>query len=394
MWALRLAVLMMVLIALPGCSTLPGSGPLSQDISQNAAAIIPAGGENSGLDYAVVNLSRGVLEAYSGSTVATLAGAFGSGADRPQGGRLGVGDELQVTIFESQAGGLFIPTEAGSRPGNYVNLPTQRVDTNGKISVPYAGAIQVAGRTTSQVENSIQARLKDRAIEPQVVVSVISQRSESVSVIGEVNASAKIPIDTAGNRVLEMISKAGGIRDLGHETWVAIQRGNQQVAAPFDELVRNPQANVYVKPGDIVYVSKRETTFVAFGASGTSGKFSFGAENLSMAEAIGRAQGLNDSRADPQNVFLYRIESRATLQRMGVDLTRFNAGDTMMPVIYRANLRGPAGFFIAQHFMMQDKDIIYVSNSPATEIVKFLQMVRAVPDTAAGVAYDARVVLN
>ena len=394
MLPLRSGIFIALLIALPSCTALPGSGPLSQDIAQNAAAVIPASGENSGLQYAVVNLSRDVIEAHTGSSIVTLAGAFGPGTGKPQGGRLGVGDELQVTIFESQAGGLFIPIEAGSRPGNYVNLPTQRVDTNGKIAVPYAGAIQVAGRTTSQVESSIQARLKDRAIEPQVVVSVISQRSESVSVIGEVNSSAKIPIDTTGNRVLEMISKAGGIKDPGHESWVTIQRGDRQVAAPFDELVRDPRANIYVRPGDTIYVSKRETSFVAFGASGASGKFSFGSENLSMAEAIGRAQGLDDSRADPQNIFLYRVESRNTLQQMGIDLAPFDANDSMIPVIYRANLRGPAGFFIAQHFMMHDKDIIYVSNSPATEITKFLQLVRAVPDTAAGVAYDARVVLN
>ena len=394
MLVLRLGIFIALLIALPSCTALPGSGPLSQDIAQHAAAVIPASGGNSGLQYALVNLSRDVLESNTDIGVMTLAGAFGQDTGKPQGGRLGVGDELQVTIFESQAGGLFIPIEAGSRPGNYVNLPTQRVDTNGKIAVPYAGAIQVAGRTTSQVESSIQARLKDRAIEPQVVVSVISQRSESVSVIGEVNSSAKVPIDTTGNRVLEMISKAGGIKDPGHESWVTIQRGSRQVAAPFDELVRDPQANIYVRPGDIIYVSKREVSFVAFGASGASGKFSFGSASLSMAEAIGQAQGLDDSRADPQNVFLYRVESRGTLQRMGIDLTPFNTSDSEIPVIYRANLRGPAGFFIAQHFMMRDKDVIYVSNSPVTEITKFLQLVRAVPDAAAGVAYNAKIVLN
>ena len=391
---LRLGIFIALLIALPSCTALPGSGPLSQEITQHAMVVTPANGENSGLQYAVVNLTRDVLEANTGSDVVTLAGAFGQDAGKPQVGRLGVGDELQVTIFESQAGGLFIPTEAGSRPGNYVNLPTQRVDTNGKISVPYAGAIQVAGRTTSQVESSIQARLKDRAIEPQVVVSIISQRSESVSVIGEVNSSAKIPIDTNGNRVLEMISKAGGIKDLGHESWVTIQRGAQQVAVPFDELVQDPLANIYVIPGDTIYVSKREISFLAFGASGASGKFSFGAANLSMAEAIGRAQGLDDGRADPQNVFLYRVESRDTLQRIGVDLTPFSASDSKIPVIYRVNLRGPAGFFIAQHFMMHDKDVIYVSNSPATEITKFLQLVKSAPAAAVDVVNGANAVIN
>jgi polysaccharide export outer membrane protein len=52
-----------------------------------------------------------------------LAGAF---TDRrpPSGIRFGIGDVVNVTIFEAAAGGLFIPIEAGVRPGNFVNLPS------------------------------------------------------------------------------------------------------------------------------------------------------------------------------------------------------------------------------------------------------------------------------
>jgi hypothetical protein len=39
-------------------------------------------------------------------------------------------------IFEAEAGGLFVPSEAGARPGNFVTLPEQIVDSNGNITVP------------------------------------------------------------------------------------------------------------------------------------------------------------------------------------------------------------------------------------------------------------------
>ena len=68
---------------------------------------------------------------------------------------LGIGDVVSVTIFEAEPGGLFIPLEASARPGNFITLPNQTVDSNGNITVPYAGMIRAAGRTTSEVQEAI-----------------------------------------------------------------------------------------------------------------------------------------------------------------------------------------------------------------------------------------------
>ena len=85
----------------------------------------------------------------------------------------GVGDTVGVTIFESAAGGLFIPSEGSVRPGNFIELPNQLVDKSGYITVPYAGPIRAAGRTPQEVEGEIVQKLKARAIEPQAVVTLI-----------------------------------------------------------------------------------------------------------------------------------------------------------------------------------------------------------------------------
>ena len=69
--------------------------------------------------------------------------------------KLGIGDVVSVTIFEAAPGGLFVPNEAGARPGNFVTLPNQIVDSKGNITVPYAGAIRGAGRTPSEVQQAI-----------------------------------------------------------------------------------------------------------------------------------------------------------------------------------------------------------------------------------------------
>jgi protein involved in polysaccharide export with SLBB domain len=44
------------------------------------------------------------------------------------------------------------PSDAGARPGNFVTLPNQILDSNGNITVPYAGTIPAAGKTPSKFD--------------------------------------------------------------------------------------------------------------------------------------------------------------------------------------------------------------------------------------------------
>jgi protein involved in polysaccharide export with SLBB domain len=78
---------------------------------------------------------------------------------RPRGITLGIGDVVSIPIFESP-GGLFVPTDAGARPGNFVTLPNPIVDSNGNIIVPYASTIPAAGGTPSEVQQPINEALK------------------------------------------------------------------------------------------------------------------------------------------------------------------------------------------------------------------------------------------
>jgi protein involved in polysaccharide export with SLBB domain len=73
--------------------------------------------------------------------------------------KLGIGDVVSVTIFEAEPGGLFVPSEPGARPGIFVTLPSQVVDTNGNITVPYAGTIRALGRTPAEVQEAINKAL-------------------------------------------------------------------------------------------------------------------------------------------------------------------------------------------------------------------------------------------
>jgi polysaccharide export outer membrane protein len=382
---------------LSACTQLPIDGPHHRDITEGATTSLVSDRREIVFDYALVDINKNVLQYAVDVGPGSFFRTFGARSGPAPIIRVGVGDVVQVSIFESSAGGLFIPAEAGVRPGNFVTLPPQQVDRTGTISVPYAGPINAAGRTLPEIQRDIESKLANRAIEPQVVVSIAEQNATEVSVVGDVlNTANKFRIRLGGERILDMISKAGGLKYPGYELFVTLQRNKKRTTVYFPTLVNNPAENIFVAPGDMIYVFREQQKFVALGALGTVGQtsgltaqFAFEQEKLSLNEAVAKAGGLLDSRANPGQVFLYRMEYRHALEKMGVDLGRFPPSQSMIPTVYRANFRDPSSFFFAQGFMMRHKDVIYVSNADSVEVVKFLDYLRAITSTVSGVAGDA-----
>jgi len=283
-----------------------------------------------------------------------------------------------------------------------VTLPNQIVDHDGKIVVPYAGSIQASGRSLPEIQRDIEDKLANRAIEPKVIAALAEQNASTVSVVGEVNLPKKVPLKQNGERILDVIALAGGIKFPGYETFVTLQRRKKKATIYFNTLVTHPEENIFIAQGDTVYVYREPRRFVAFGAvgvavgvgassalTGLSGQFSFDQERVSFAEGVAKAGGLLDERANPGQVFLYRIESRRILESMGVDLRNFPPEQDAVPTVYRANFRDPSSFFFAQQFPMRNKDVVYVSNAESVEVTKFLSFVRTVTSTVSGVTQDA-----
>ncbi len=288
------------------------------------------------------------------------------------------------------------------RAGNFVTIPTQEVDRSGNITIPFAGQIAAAGRTLPEIQREIEKSIANRAIEPQVLVTLPERNASEVTVLGDILASAnRFKIRPGGERVLDVISKAGGLKYPGFEGFVTLQRGKKKATVYFPTLVNDPNENVFVAPGDTLYVYRQQQKFVAVGAlgssgqtSGLTGQFAFEQEKLSLNEAVAKAGGLLDLRANPGQVFLYRLELRESLEKVKVDLKRFPADQKLIPTIYRANFRDPSSFFFGQAFPMRHKDIIYVANANSVEVIKFLTFLRSITSTVAGVAEDMVVIGN
>jgi polysaccharide biosynthesis/export protein len=358
-----------------GCLFLPSAGP-------NSIAI-DVGTSTSGVNFALIKVTPEVVKTLAEYGPLSISATFGDKRPPPE-IKFGIGDVISVSVFEAAAGGLFIPIEAGVRPGNFVTLPNQPVDTHGNISMPYAGAVRAAGRTPSQVSQAIVDAIKSRAIEPQVVVALVTQNTSLISVLGEVNNPNRFPAQPAGEHVLDAITRANGIKDQGHESWVVLERGGRRASVPFGALIYEPANNVWVWPGDTVYVYREPQTFLAFGASGQQGQFPFSAWRNTLAEAVGIAGGLLDVQSDPSSVYLYRREPRELAQALGIDCSKYE-GPTV-PVVYNVSFHDPGGYFLATKVQMHNKDVIFAANAQSVEVSKFFQVVNQMVATAEGVS--------
>jgi polysaccharide biosynthesis/export protein len=360
---------------LPACSLLPGTGPKSDAVEGNATAGLRS---NAALPYALVDVSADTIGLLSQPTLVTFQGAFPDKRPKPQ-QVAGVGDVLNISIFEAAPGGLFTPaTAAGARPGNFVDLPPQAVDQKGSIYVPYAGEIPAAARTLPEIQQAIVARLRNRAIEPQVVVSLNQQHSSVVSVLGDVNTPGVLALNSVGERLLALIARAGGPKFEAIESYVTLQRDGKRVRVLLSRVVHDPNENIFIRPNDVIFVTRESPSFTALGALnqnvfGFNSEITFDTETLTLAQAIGKAGGLNDQQSDPAEVFVYRYEDRPLLEKFGVDTKRFTYD--RIPTIYHINLRDPSGMLLASGFQVHTKDVMYVANAKVVDYYKLLTLI-------------------
>jgi polysaccharide export outer membrane protein len=246
------------------------------------------------------------------------------------------------------------------------------IGSEGHISVPFAGKIRAAGRTLVEIEAEIVRRLTGKANQPQVLVRLLRNNTANVTVVGEVAASTRMPLTPQGERVIDALAAAGGVRQPVNKMTLQLTRGDQVAAMPLDLLIRDPRQNIVLQPGDVLTALFQPLSFTALGATGKNEEVAFEAQGISLAQALARVGGLQDARADARGVFVFRFETRDALTSL--DPTTLQTPDGRVPVIYRLDMKDAAAFFMAQNFPVRDKDVLYVSNAPAAELQKFLNI--------------------
>ena len=308
-------------------------------------------------------------------------------ADSKPGYHVGPGDVLEVSVWEAPPAALFGSTVIDPRLGpsttRVTSFPEQMVSYEGTINIPFAGSIQVGGKSPQQVEAEIVRRLKGKANQPQVLVRVIRNATSNVTVVGEVGQSLRMPLTAKGERLLDAIAAAGGVRQPVGKMTVQVTRGNVVQGMALENVIQDPRQNIMLQPGDVVTALYQPLSFTALGATGKNEEVFFEAQGINLAQALARAGGLQDQRANAQGVFIFRFEDPLALGASNDKMQM--TPDGKVPVIYRVDLKDPRNFFVAQGFPMRNKDVMYVANAPAAELQKFLNILTSIVFTATGI---------
>jgi polysaccharide export outer membrane protein len=421
-----IVLLWLMVLSLGGCSWIPGAGP-------SATEVVEQGQPQGEILFDVVEVDQRVVSTLLSQPKESLAARFKPASQPPPPIPIAIGDTLSVLIWESATGGLFTPappqqpsgaqlgieplapqppsgsgerreelgtqvrpeqptapSEAaetrrrgrsgeemfqaeavGAAPGRRATvLPDQQVGNDGAISIPYAGRVPAAGRSPEEVQQTIEARLAEKALQPQALVIVKKSHVNAVTVTGEVVAGARIPLSPGGDRLLEVIAAAGGAKSPVHETFVRLSRGGVSATIPLQQLVSNPAENIYAEPGDVLTLTRVPHTFSVFGAAGRNAEIRFNAERLTVSEALGASQGLRDDLAKPEGVFLFRYEPNSIVRALDQPIASGATGG-VSPIVYRFNLRDGNSYLLAQQFPVKDKDVIFVADAPAAQVYKF-----------------------
>ena len=331
-------------------------------------------GTSTNAPYLLVPLSDFAVQELAHFPGPSLYGRFGD-YRKPALYVVGVGDTIDVSVFEAAGGGLFAqPVTTQTSTGSHsAQIPSQVVQRDGSITVPYAGRVSVVGKTTPQIEKAIVDQLTGKAIEPQAIVTVEKSLSNAITVNGEVVKGQRLALSTRGDRMIDVIAEAGGLNAPANETFLELSRGGKTVEVPFQNILDNPRENIFARPGDTLTVVRYPLTFTAVGATSRNAVITFDAVGISLEEAIAKAQGLLDVRADPEGVFVLRYEPIAVVRQFP-GLTPAQAALNLVPVVYYTNMREPRSLFLARRFAVHDKDIVYVSNSPFSDLQKLLQL--------------------
>lgn len=158
----------------------------------------------------------------------------------PAASTVGIGDVFEVRVYnEAELSG------------------TYRVDSEGMVSLPLAGRVQVAGLSPSAIGKALETKFADFIKAPQVTVFMKEFNSKKIYVLGQVKQPGTFVYED-GMSVVQAITLAGGFTGLAKSNGIYVTRivgeKEKQIEVPVEDIGQGLARNFVLRPGDIVYV--------------------------------------------------------------------------------------------------------------------------------------------
>lgn len=287
---------------------------------------------------------------------------------------LGPGDVVSVIVYDHPE--LTIPAGA-DRPAAEAG---NRIRPDGSMFYPYVGRVRVAGMTLEELRGLITRRLSEVITDPQVEVGVADFRSQKVYVSGAVETPGTLPITIVPLTVIDAISQAGGASDNADWHNVILNRDGREERISLYAMLRlgDLTENRLLRDGDVLHVPSTENqNVVVLGQVLRPGALPLGNERITLTDALARAGGVNESRAQPSGIFVVRGKP---------------PGSEKLATVYQLDISDATRLMLGTRFPLEPQDVVYVTAAPLARwnnVISLLLPSVTLPGDVAGSLDDA-----
>lgn len=265
--------------------------------------------------------------------------------------RIGPRDVLAVTVWEHPE--LTIPAGEFRSPEATGHV----VAEDGTMFFPYAGMVQVAGKTTAEIRELLTKGIESVIENPQMDVKVVSFRSQKAYVAGEVSKPGPQPLTDVPLTVADAIGLAGDLTENADLSGAILTHNGKarkiDLLAMYDK--GDTRANVLLQNGDILNIPDRNTQKVfVMGEVVKPASIVTNKRGISLTEAIGDVGGVAPLTSDPAQIYVIRSN-----------------GDESE--IYYLNAKSPDALILGDQFRLKPRDVVYVETAALARWDRLMQ---------------------
>lgn len=175
------------------------------------------------------------------------------------------------------------------------------VGDDGKITVPLAGQVAVAGLSPAEASAKVADAYRSGGylLQPQVNLTLQQFRSQQISVLGEVHTPGRYSLESRTS-IFDLLAQAGGASPDAADTLYLLRRDSNgqllRVPISMRDLVQHTGPELALRGGDSIYVPKAPQFYI-YGEVHSPNRYKLD-PGMTVVQALAMGGGVTDRGSD------------------------------------------------------------------------------------------------